>query len=69
MVYLFFKKVCVGFVGWFFCALLLLKIIVSMKMCYVAVLGYREKYINFAHVLFKSFFLKVHTQKNCARSV
>ena len=47
----------------------ILKIIVSMKRCYVAVLGYIEKRINFAGVLFKSFFLKVHMQKNCARSV
>ena len=32
--YLFFK-VCVGFVGWFLSALLLLKIIFNMKKCYV----------------------------------
>ena len=28
------------------------KIIVSMKMCYVGVLGYREKYINFTGMFF-----------------
>ena len=29
-----FKKVCVGLVGWFLCALLFPKIIFSMKGCY-----------------------------------
>ena len=33
-IYLFFKKVCAGFLGWFLSALLLLKIIVSIKRCY-----------------------------------
>ena len=52
--YIFLKKVSVGFVGSLLSALLLLKIIVSMKRCYVGVLGNIEKCINFADVLFKS---------------
>ena len=46
------KNVCVGFVGWFLYALLLLKIILSMKRCYVGVLGYTEKCVGFVCVLF-----------------
>ena len=42
-----------GFVGWFLNALLLLKIIVSMKRCYVGILGNIEKCINFAGVFLK----------------
>ena len=49
----FLKKVCVGFVGWFLNALLLLKIIVSMKRYYVSVLGDIEKFINFVRVFLK----------------
>ena len=48
----FLKKVCAGFVRWFLNALLLLKIIVSMKRCYVGVVGNIEKCITFAGVLF-----------------
>ena len=52
------------FVGWFLSALLLLKIIVSMKKCYVGVLGNIEKCINFAGVFFKVVKnLKSHTLK------
>ena len=55
------KKVCVGFVLWLLCALLLLKIIVSMKRCYMGVLGYMGGCINFARVYFKVVeILKVH---------
>ena len=42
---------CAGFVGWFLSALLLLKIIVSMKRCYVGVLGSIEKCIKFSGLL------------------
>ena len=49
---IFFKKVCAGFAGRFLCALLFSKSIVSMKRCYVGVLGNIEKCINFAGVLF-----------------
>ena len=45
-------NVCVGFVGWFLYELLLLKIIVSMKRCYVGVSGYIEKYVGFVCALF-----------------
>ena len=51
-IYLLLKKVCVGFVGWFLCALLLLKTIFSMKKCYAGVLGNIEKCINFVGFLF-----------------
>ena len=52
------------FVGWFLSALLLLKIIVSMKRCYVGILVNIEKCINFAGVFFKVVKnLKSHTSK------
>ena len=38
---------CAGFVGWFLSALLLLKIIVSIKRCYVGVLSNIEKMYKF----------------------
>ena len=51
-----------GFVRWFLNALLLLKIIVSMKRCYVGILGNIEKFINFAGVFLKVFKIqKGHT--------
>ena len=52
-IYLFLKKICAGFAGRFLSALLLLKIIASMKRWYVGVLGNIEKCINFTSVLFK----------------
>ena len=60
LVYVFLKKVCVGFVRWFLNTLLLLKVIFSVKRCYVGVLGILEKCKSFAGVLVKSkvFFLK-----------
>ena len=59
---------CAGFVGWFLSALLLLKIIVSVKRCYVGVLGSIEKCINFASVLFKVVkILKGHAGKKDSR--
>ena len=45
------KNVCVGFVGWFLYTLLLLKIIVSMKRCYVGIWKYIEKCVGFVCVL------------------
>ena len=48
----FWKKFVWGFVGWFLSALLLLKVIFSMKRGYAGVLGNTEKCINFAGVLF-----------------
>ena len=62
----FLKKVCVGFVGWFLNALLLLKIIVSMKRYYVSVLGDIERCINFVRVFFKVVKnLKVYAEMIC----
>ena len=52
------KNVCVGFVGWFLYTLLLLKIVVSMKRCYVGVWGYIEKYVGFLCVLLCGYLLK-----------
>ena len=42
-----------GFVGRFFKRIILLKIIVTMKSCYVGDLGNMEGCINFAGVFFK----------------
>ena len=42
-----------GFVGWLLNALLLLEIIVSMKRCYVGILGNIEKCIHFAGVFLR----------------
>ena len=62
----FLKKVCVGFAGWFLNALLLLKIIVSMKRYYVSVLGDIERCINFVRVFFKVVKnLKVYAEMIC----
>ena len=54
-IFIFLKSLCGAFRMVF---MRILKIIVSMKRCYVAVLGYIEKRINFAGVLFKSFFFE-----------
>ena len=57
------KNVCVRFVRWFLYALLLLKMIVSMKRCYVGVLEYTEKRVGFVCVLF----LKLLKCEKCMR--
>ena len=53
----FFKKVCMGVVRWFLSTLLLLKIIVCMKRCYVGVLGDRKMY-KFCVFFFKCLKIK-----------
>ena len=50
--YIIFINICLGFMGSFLSALLLLKIIVNVKRCYVGVFGYIEKYVAFVCVLF-----------------
>ena len=49
--YIIFINICLGFMGSFLSALLLLKIIVNVKRCYVGVFGYIEKYVAFVCVL------------------
>ena len=46
------KNVCVVIVRWFLYALLLLKVIVSMKSCYLGFWRYIEKFVGFVCVLF-----------------
>ena len=46
------NNVCLGFGRWFFWALLLLKIIFSMKRCYMGFGGFVEKCVGFVCVLF-----------------
>ena len=55
IIYIYFlKKFVWGFVGWFLSALLLLKIIFSVKRCYVGVLGNIKICRSFVGVLFKT---------------
>ena len=65
----FLKHLCGGLSDGFYAHCYFLKIIVIMKRWYVGVLGYVEKCINFAGVLFKRFFLKSAWGNNSTRFV